>query len=77
LQDAFGIPASIKRNIDTVWLFSGLTDKTIFNVIVRQLGSPMKVADLWKEYSNLGFRDAIIFDYEEGMMKLKVIDNSN
>jgi hypothetical protein len=75
LQDAFGIPASIKRNIDTVWLFAGLTDKTIFNIVVRQLGCPMKVDELWKEYKSLGFRDAVIFDYEDGEMRLKIIEN--
>jgi hypothetical protein len=75
VQDAFGIPPSIKRNIDTAFIFAGFTDKTMFGMMVKQLGSPMNSADLWEKYNRLGFRDALIFDYVGGRMKLSILYN--
>jgi hypothetical protein len=36
-QYVFGIPVQIRRNCDIVWLFVGLTDKTMFSMIISQL----------------------------------------
>jgi hypothetical protein len=71
-QDVFGIPPSIKRNIDTAWIFTGFTDKTMFGTMARQLGSPLRPDELWKIYNRLKFREALIFDFENGKINLKV-----
>jgi hypothetical protein len=30
LQDLYGIPAQLKRNADSIWVFAGFTDSTMF-----------------------------------------------
>jgi hypothetical protein len=72
-QDSFGIPPSIKRNLDTAWLFAGFTDRTMFGTMIRQLGSPIPVDKLWNIYVKLGEHDALILDYEEGQIVLRVV----
>jgi hypothetical protein len=74
-QDSFGIPPSIKRNIDTVWIFAGFTDKTVFGMFVRQFGAPISSQELWEAYSKLGFHDAIVLDYEDGRVMLRCVVN--
>jgi hypothetical protein len=37
-QDIFGVPVQLRRNCDTVWLFAVLTDKTVFGMMMAQLG---------------------------------------
>jgi hypothetical protein len=74
-QDPFGIPPSIKRNIDTLWLFAGFTDKTMFGMVIKQFGSSESGDKLWKIYTRLGFRDSLLFDYEYGKINLKKVVN--
>jgi hypothetical protein len=73
IQDFTGIPSSIKRNVDTVWIFAGFTDKTAFGMLLNRLGSPVNKLILWEIYIKLGFRDAILFDYEDGRIVLKKV----
>jgi hypothetical protein len=75
VQDSFGVPPSIKRNLDTAWIFAGFTDYTMFGTMMRQLGAPMLPTELWKPYSRLGFHDAIILDYDGGQIKLSFVVN--
>ena len=75
VQDSFGVPPSIKRNLDTAWVFAGFTDNTMFGTMMRQLGAPMTPADLWKSYSRLGFHDAIVLDYTDGQIEMSFVIN--
>jgi hypothetical protein len=74
-QDSFGIPPSIKRNVDIVWIFSGFTDRMIFNTMVRQFGSPVPGNELWLTYSRLGEHDSLVLDFESGRIKLNYVIN--
>jgi hypothetical protein len=74
-QDTFGIPPSIKRNIDTVWIFAGFTDRTVFGMMLRQFGAPEKPQEMWEEYSKLGFHDSLVLDYEDGQIILSYVIN--
>jgi hypothetical protein len=65
LQDNYGIPPQIKRNADTVWLFAGFTDMTMFGFMLRQLGCPFDSKEIWKMYSQLNKHDALILDKED------------
>jgi hypothetical protein len=59
-QDIFGVPVQLRRNCDTVWLFAGMTDKTMFGMIMAQLGLD---SSYWPQYHSLGFRDVMIINY--------------
>jgi hypothetical protein len=54
----FGVPVQIRRNCDTVWIFSGMTDNLVFGMIMNQFGLNFK--DWWNTYSELKFRDVLI-----------------
>jgi hypothetical protein len=76
LQDIFSIPPQIKRNADTVWIFTGFTDKTMFGMLCKQLGSPIKTDELWDIYNDLEYRNALIFDYDQDGIKIKTLNNN-
>ena len=63
LQDMYGIPAQLKRNADSIWIFAGFTDATVFNHTCKQLGSPIPPEQLWYIYKSLQSREIMIFDY--------------
>jgi hypothetical protein len=76
LQDIFSIPPQIKRNADSVWIFTGFTDKTMFSMMCKQLGSPVKSDELWDIYEELDYRNAMIFVYDSDGIKINIL-NSN
>jgi hypothetical protein len=74
-QDSFGIPPCIKRNIDTVWIFAGMTDRTTFGTMLRQFGSTTPAKDVWDSYITLGVHDAMLLDYGSEGIKIKYVIN--
>jgi hypothetical protein len=70
-QDVFGLPPQIKRNCDTVWIFAGMTDKSMFGIMMAQFGLDGK--QYWDMYSSLNFRDVLLIDYTQTGTKLKII----
>jgi hypothetical protein len=72
-QDAFGIPVKFRRNCDSVWLFDGLMDKTMFSMIMSQF--VLKGKDWWESYSELNFRDVMIIDFSSDGTKIKFLQN--
>jgi hypothetical protein len=75
LQDSFGIPPSIKRNVDTVWIFAGMTDRSMFGLMLRQFGVSIPSQKVWEFYSGLGLHDAMVLDYEDGGIELRYVIN--
>jgi hypothetical protein len=73
LQDFFSLPPQLKRNADSIWLFSGFTDQTMFGTLVRQLGSPINSKELWNIYVDLEYRDVLLFDYTDEGTKINII----
>jgi hypothetical protein len=59
-QDIFGVPVQLRRNCDTVWLFAGMTDKSMFGMMMAQLGLD---SGYWPQYHSLGFRDVMVVNY--------------
>ena len=59
IQDWKGISTELKANIDSVWLFGGYP-RNRFCYIFNQLSCPLDRDDLWRLYSRLGKREAII-----------------
>jgi hypothetical protein len=74
LQDMYGIPAQLKRNADSVWIFAGMTDGTMFSHICRQLGAPIPPNVLWTMYNKLQEREIMIFEYSNSQTKIKFLD---
>jgi hypothetical protein len=74
-QDIFGIPTQIRRNCDTIWFFAGMKDKTMFGIMMGQLGLNGK--EIWEEYSNSQFRDVLLIDYSPEGTKVGFINESN
>ena len=64
MQDPFGIPPQVKRNLDTCFLFGGFTDGQMLTTIFTQMnaGDPRN-DNLKKLYRSLSYRQAMIFDY--------------
>jgi hypothetical protein len=73
VQDSFGVPTCIKGNLDTAWIFAGMTDRTTFGMMIRQLGLTTPSAEVWEFYISLGFHDAMVLDYEPGGIKVSVV----
>jgi hypothetical protein len=73
LQDFFSLPPQLKRNADSIWLFSGFTDQTMFGILVRQLGSPISSKELWDVYVDLEYRDVLLFDYTNEGVKINIV----
>jgi hypothetical protein len=71
LQDFFSIPPQLKRNADSIWIFTGFTDKTVFGTLVKQVGSPISSDELWQIYNSLEYRDALIFEYSSKGIEIK------
>jgi hypothetical protein len=76
LQDIFSIPPQIKRNADSVWIFTGFTDKTMFGMMCKQLGSPIKSDELWEIYQELEYRNALIFVYDPDGIKINILNDN-
>jgi hypothetical protein len=62
-QDISGIPTQIRRNCDTIWFFAMMKDKTMFGIMMAQL--KLNGKEIWEEYSNLQFRDALLIEYSQ------------
>ena len=62
IQDPVGIDASLKANLDTLWLF-GMFNKQKFNYIFQQISSPLDKNVVWDRYKELTMNQALIFDY--------------
>jgi hypothetical protein len=74
IQDTFSIPTCIRRNLDTVWIFAGMTDRLAFGMMLKQFGITIPSANVWEFYTNnLGAHDAMIFDYEPDGIKLRFV----
>jgi hypothetical protein len=73
IQDPVYIDASIKSNLDTAWLFGGLSPQKL-NYILQQLNSPMDKQELISKYNQLTRNQAIIFDYSSTGTKIKFIE---
>jgi hypothetical protein len=72
LQDFFSLPPQLKRNADSIWIFTGFTDKTLFEMLVKQVGSFISSEELWDFYNELECRDALIFEYSKDRIKIKL-----
>jgi hypothetical protein len=70
----FRIPVQIRGNCDSVWLFAGMTYKTIFSMIMSQIG--LNGRDWWENYSDLNFRDVMIADFSSDGTKIKFLKNN-
>jgi hypothetical protein len=70
VQDLYGVPVSIRRSCDAIFLFSGMTDMMIFNMMMKQLG--LKGMFTWEEYQNLPYRAIVVINYMKDGIKIKV-----
>jgi hypothetical protein len=61
IQDLYGVPPQIRRNCDSIFLFAGMTDKSMFGMMIQQLGISGLVS--WMQYRSLPFRAFLLIDY--------------
>ncbi|KAA6384371.1 MAG: hypothetical protein EZS28_020105 [Streblomastix strix] len=59
LQDIIGLDASIKSNVDTLYFFGGF-NRQKFNLFLYQSSIPLDKETLWREYVQLGKREALL-----------------
>jgi hypothetical protein len=69
----FGIPVQIRRNCDSIWMFTGMTDKIMFSMIISQVG--LSGRELWETYNELNFRDVMIVYFSSDGTKIKFLKN--
>jgi hypothetical protein len=64
VQDGFGIPPQIKRNLDTCIIFGGFTDTTMIAQLLRQVNGSSQMSNrLLGAYLTLSNREGLLFDY--------------
>jgi hypothetical protein len=61
VQDLYGIPPQVRRNCDSVFLFAGMSDRSMFGMMINQLGINGRVS--WEQYRSLPFRSFLLIDY--------------
>jgi hypothetical protein len=61
IQDLYGLPPQLRRNCDTVFLFAGMSDQSMFGMMISQLGVNGLIS--WEEYRSLPFRSFFLIDY--------------
>jgi hypothetical protein len=61
IQDLYGVPPQLRRNCDSVFLFAGMSDKSVFGMMISQLG--INGLDSWEQYRALPFRGFLLIDY--------------
>jgi hypothetical protein len=66
IQDGFGIPAAIERNLDSCIIFGGYTDGQMLGMLFTQLGTGGSTKMLMDDYRQCSSREGIIFDYHDG-----------
>ena len=74
IQDPHGIDASVKANIDSLWLFGGFSSQK-FNHLFQQISVPMDSVTLFQKYQQLSMRQAILIHYTSSGTQMKLIDS--
>jgi hypothetical protein len=66
MQDGFGIPAQIKRDVDTCIVFGGFNDKQMLTMLFNQLcGQKKESTELLSMYYRLNYREGLVFDNDK------------
>ncbi|GHU20995.1 hypothetical protein FACS189472_13300 [Alphaproteobacteria bacterium] len=74
MQDGFGLPPQVKRNLDTCILFGGFNDSQMLNILLRQLNSSsVDNNNLGQIYRGLSTREGLIFDYLPDETTVKIL----
>jgi hypothetical protein len=61
IQDFYGVPPQLSRNCDSVFLFAGMSDRSMFGMMMNQLGINGLIS--WEQYRTLPFRGFLVIDY--------------
>jgi hypothetical protein len=74
-QDYFGIPCSIRRNLDSFWLFGGFADKKYFNRVFSEVFSTDVDEKIryWEEYKDFSQYEALYIDFHKSPLKVEMI----
>jgi hypothetical protein len=75
LQDGFGLPVNVKRNLDSCIVFGGYNDSFMLGQLFRQLSSGKEsIGALMDTYKNLINREGLMFDYDrDGVLTVKIL----
>jgi hypothetical protein len=68
IQDLYGVPPQLRRNCDSVFLFAGMSDKSVFGMMTSQLGINGLIS--WEYYRTLPFRGFLLIDYSPEGIKI-------
>ncbi len=74
IQDPFALDASVKANIDTLWLFGGYSPQK-FNSLYQQVNVPYDREDLYSTYRDLTMNQALIIDYDRDNTRVSVMSD--
>jgi hypothetical protein len=74
VQDPYNIPVAIRRNIDSLWLFGGFKDESLFKKLMSQFstGSTNK-QEPWEQYLELSVYDMMQFNIRPYGMEIVII----
>jgi hypothetical protein len=62
-QDPYSIPVKIRRNLDSLWLFGGFTDSSMFQRLLNSFSPGQEhKEEVWEQYRELNVHDAIQFN---------------
>jgi hypothetical protein len=75
VQDGFGLPVNVKRNLDSCVVFGGYNDVQMLNTLFRQLSGDGNIAELMRLYKGLINREGLIFEYGgDGTLSARVLE---
>jgi hypothetical protein len=65
VQDYFGIPPNLRRNVDSFWLFGGFTDIKYFNKVFGEMYNTDKYEKgrYWEEYKDFDEYEALYINF--------------
>jgi hypothetical protein len=62
-QDPYSIPVKIRRNLNSLWLFGGFADSSMFQRLLNSFSSGEEdKEEAWDQYGELNVHDAIQFN---------------
>jgi hypothetical protein len=75
VQEIYSIPPAIRKNLDTLWVFGGLSSKQAFNVLLN-LAFPdagEKKDIIWENYKKITAKQVLLFTYDKNGTRVEII----
>jgi hypothetical protein len=75
VQEIYTIPPAIRKNLDTLWVFGGMSSKQSFVVLLNQAFPDVveKKDIIWENYKSLSPKQILLFTYDKNGTSVEII----